>query len=470
MPLVTGKAGSGVIDNRPSSNDLVATSQLPLTAASMDTAVVDTRWTPSKSLMQYIAGSSITVDAYYSQVLGTNDQLSGLKTSVGSVYQQYTKIVGLEIKVTNPLSPQQNQDDKTFEHTGSGIIYGGVIPNEGDVFVASIGDNQRACLKIVSSEKTTIFKASAYLVNFSVITTDPTYLSDLEGKVVNTYVFRKDFYAYGQNPLITTVDNDALINAERLIARVSSQYINRYFDEATDTLTLEDNGLKLYDHFLANFVIRTTPVNVHRRMQRLKALTVAEHSIMQQDNIFTALLNADVGYLNTGFTKVAMVTPYYFTMSIVTESIRLSGVDRCIVPADPLSSLNISGSGSYVPLSSTGASNVLSIMPIDTQISDEKLAALTDAVPRPTTQGTTLGIYPIHPDSYYVFSDDFYMNGPNQSSFEVQVRNYLTNKKVDLLRLYNTLATFTRWSPIEQFYLIPISIVILRAAIRQRGF
>lgn len=468
MSLVTGRAGGGFVVNKPSSQDLSAMSTLPATNPAMDTAFVDTRWTPSKALMPFVGGSSLTVDAYYSQVLGANDQLTGLSPSVSPVYQQFTKILNLEIKVTNPLSPQQNQDDKTFEYTGSGIIYGGLVPNDGDVFIATIADSQKACFR-VTSEKASVFKRSVYVINFSIINTDAIYLADLEAKTVNTYVFRKDHFTTGQNPLITTVENDALINAAKLVDRVSNQYIQRYYDASTGTLTLTEDVLKMYDHFLATFVLKTIPVNVHPNMQHLRTLCVMEHSIMEQDNLFTALLKGDIGYLNTGFTRIALATPYYFTLSIITDSIRLSGVDTCVIPANPLNKLNISGDGPFQQPNNFGA-DVFSPLPMDSQISAENEKALTDVISRQQVGTNFLGIYPIHQDNWYVFSSNFYNDTDKQSTFELQVRNYLTGKKIDLLRVYNTLATYTRWSPIEQFYLIPISLVLLRAAMRQGGF
>ena len=468
MGLVTGRTGGGFIVNNPSSQDLSAASTLPITNPSMDTAIVDTRWAPSKSLMPYVGGSSLTVDAYYSQVLGANDQVTDLSPSVGPVYQQYVKILNLEIKVTNPLSAQQNQDDKTFEYSGSGIIYGGVIPNDGDIFVVSIGDNQKTCFK-VTSEKTSVFKRSVYLVNFTVVSSDKKYLDGLEAKVVDTYVFRKDHFTTGQNPLVTTLENDALMSAARLIDRVSNQYINRFYDPDTSTLTLTENVSKLYDHFLAEFVLKTFPVTCHTRMQSLCVLSVKENPIMLQDNLFRALLKGDAGYLNTGFTKITIATPLYFTSGLITDSIRLSGVNNCVVPVDPVQCLNISGDGIYQQPSGFGG-DVFLPPAVDTQISKEKEKALTDVISKQVLDGNFLGIYPIHQDGYYVFSSNFYNDTDKQSTFELEVRKFITGKKIDLLRVYNTLATYTRWSPIEQFYLIPISITLLRAAMRQGGF
>ena len=418
--------------------------------------VNDNRWTPINTLLEHLEGKSWTVD-WYSQVLDRDSQLNGQQVSSSAVVNQYKKITSLEMKVTQDLSQSQDPETKTMTYTGSSLIYSGLIPNEGDMFVAQIGDGQLATFRIAASTKKSIFKQTAYEVTYNIGTTDVVYLNDLYSKVVATYVFRKDFLTHGQNPVILENDSAIFEDLGSTYARLCKQYFARFFSKDYMTLMIPSQAYSVYDPFIVKFIKKMFTISDHYLIQQIRPLNTDDDPVMNQGNIWEAIMNVDMSYITTGFSKVGLVDVSQFAYDPFYTSIRYTGVQYCLYPADPVVGINVDPEAmlKYIDYTALGASNPVGSYQWTPSSNLSVLGAPSGSE-----------IYPVTMDDYYVLSSNFYNQTNTQSGLEAALSNYLNGGKPDIASLANSAKLFNTWGVVEQYYYVPILLVLIRAAFR----
>lgn len=454
MPIATGEDTSGLISPLPAaiSPDPVIT--LDITNNQYANIAIDTRWTPISSILSHVEGSAWTVD-YYSQVLTTDSQLAGQQVTTSGVFQQYTKIEKLELRVSSPLSQSQDPDTKTMSYAGTAYLYSGLIPNEGDMLVAGIDNGQSAIFKIIGTIKKSIFRETVYEINYIIETTDADYLTNLNGKVVNTYVYRKDFLTTGQNPLVVSADNDILMKLGGAYSTLCKQYFPRYYNKEYCTMILPGQEYSIYDPFFTKFIMSAFGTDDHYLVQDIKELNTTDDGVLSQTCLWDAILNQDFSYITTGWTQAGYVSTNTFSRNPFYNSIRFTGINLCAYPIDPRPLIN---NAPIVPkllepftlAPTAGTSSAFGI--------PANLAALPVSA--------TPNIYPVTQDAYYVLSSNFYTQTTAQSVLESIVSDYLQGKSIDLMSLYNATKLFMQWGALEQFYYVPIVLYLIRASIR----
>ena len=200
-------------------------------------SVVDSKVYPVSALLSHVEGSSWVVD-YYSQLLGSNEELVGPQANQLGAYQQYRLIQKFEFKVTSPLSQQQDPESTTFKVTGGATIYSGLIPNVGDTFLADVGDGRTGQFNITASNRINVLEQSVYTVEYILLhyMTEQSQYDALQSKVVDTLTFVKGYLTYGKNPMI---EQSSLSNVQSLVKYKSSlltRYLNNFFSPAFQTL------------------------------------------------------------------------------------------------------------------------------------------------------------------------------------------------------------------------------------------
>ena len=456
VPIADGYNRNGLISPSIDTTPKQPLKLITVTPEDYRGAVVDNRWTPINTLLEHLEGKSWTVD-WYSQVLDRDSQLNGQQVSSSAVVNQYKKITSLEMKVTQDLTQSQDPETKTMTYAGSSLIYSGLIPNEGDMFVAQIGDGQLATFRVASSAKKSIFKQTAYEVTYNIGTTDPVYLNDLYSKVVATYVFRKDFLTHGQNPVIIQSDSAIFEDLGSSYARLCKQYFPRFFNRDYMSMTVPWQAGDVYDPFLVKFIKKMFTISDHYLIQQIRALNTDDDPVMNQSSIWDALANADRSYIDTGFTTVGLVNVGQFAYDPFFSSIRYTGVDYCLYPVDSVSGVTVEAGtrSKVIDYTALGASNP----PGSYQwVPSSNTSVLGSSV--------ASEIYPVTADSRYVFSNEFYTQSANQSGLEAAVSNYLSGGKPDIASLANSAKLFNTWGVVEQYYYVPIVLVLIRAAFR----
>ena len=461
MAIVTNDTGK--------ENDLVKASGAAPRAAPINTVrassadyksvAVDTRWTPRTNLLVHIEGQAWTV-TYYAQVLDRDTQLSGQQLSISPVYQQYTKIVDMEMRVSNPLTSTQDESTKAMTLAGVAITYPFIIPNEGDMFVADVGEGRRGIFRVTNSIKKSIFKEACYEIAYSLDTDAGDKLLDLEHKAVKTLYFHKDFLSFGQNPLLVPSVHSAVLELSKVYDTLTRQYFKRFFSQEFQTLLVPGQGHTVYDAFLVNFLLAQFSTWDSPEVRKIRRLNVDDDETMRCDSLWRALMEKDAAYLNVAFKRAGLVSTRSFTDSPVMEGIRYTGISYAVYPLDPVLSVD----GLLVnPSKLTGTATLVEASAGAGQLNEMVRAVNLQALP----EGGAPSVYPVTQDDCYVLSAAFYHRTAQQSTLEQLVWTFLDGGALDIEQLVGTAKRFTQWGALEQFYYVPIVMVLIRAV--QRG-
>ncbi len=414
----------------------------------------DLSWTPRSHLLTHIEGSTWTVH-YYCQVLTNDSQLSGQQYTVNPVYQQYKLIKNLELKVSSPLQSTQDSTTKTMTLTGTSIVYPFLIPNEGDLFIADIGENQNAVFRVTDSIKKSIFKEACYEISYGLNTTDNYTIADLNQKVIDTLYYHKDFLTYGQNPIIIKNDHDTLIELNKVYQHLCQQYFKKFFSNEFKTLILPGQPFSIYDRFLIDYILSTFTTEDSQEIRFIRKYGVGDDDVFKTDSLWNVIKYRDVSVLNTCFKTFGIVGANTFSNDPILEGFRYSGIRKIIYPADPV--LNID----YIQSSRVKILDEEWITPSNITVPGIMVRAIN-------LKDTNIveTVHPVTIDKYYVLSKNFYDKTLEMSTLEYTLWQYLTNEDYDKDQLVNTAKKFYEWGVLEQFYYIPILLTLIKAAIR----
>lgn len=421
------------------------------------TAVVDTKWVPRSSILTHIEGSSWVVD-YYAQILDTDSNLSGQQYTKNPVYQSYKKIANLELKVKTALNTDQDDANKEMNVTGDAVLYPSIIPNEGDMFIADIGEGKSAVFRITSSKKNSIFKEACYDISYVLDTDNNDKKLDLEQKTTVVYYYHKDYLMNGSDPLILKNEMDTLLNLKKVYDIMLYQYFKRFFSHEFKTLLVPSQLMPTYDCYLTNYVLSMFGTQEAHELAYIRALNMDEDRVSKCDSIWSALKFKDVSLLNTAFTKAGLISSLAFSRTPTYNGIRYSGIGAVVYPKNPYVTVD----GSYVNSVKTTSSELQASS--DAATASNVLVRAVNLRRLDDELGDNL--YPVTVDDYYVLSANFYNNTNTQSTLETAVMAYINNNQVDADQLYNTAKNFHTWGSLEQFYYLPIVMTLIRSILK----
>lgn len=451
MPLVQPTKPSGLIRTSPTAQNPVNVPVVHITNPNYSDVAVDTRWSPIASLMQHIEGSPWTVD-YYSQVIDTDSSLGGQRPTSSAVYQQYRKIERLVMRVTSPLTQGQDAETKAMTYTGKAIVHS-FIPNDGDMFIADIGDGQQASFRIMSTTKMAVFKEAAYEIDYEVGTTEEEFIIDLEAKTVERLAYRADKLVHGESPIILTSHDSLLDQAANVIQVILNQYFTRFFSREYRTLLIPGQMRATYDPYLLGFILQLLHSDDCAEVMQIKRLNVQDDGVYKHNSLWDAIAHQDELFLEGGFSRVGLAETASFDVNPFFNGIRFTGVQLVVYPKDPVFGIHDVTLESMKILSNT------ILMPS----ADGNTAMFEDANTGalPENAGTP-GLYHVTFDDRYVLSQNFYEKTSTQSTLEVMVRKHIRREALDLEALMLTARSFSQWGLVEQFYYVPIVLALLR--------
>jgi hypothetical protein len=452
MPVIEDDAPGALPSKNPSPVQIAAPEYKGIT--------VDTRYTPARALLTHIEGMAWTVN-YYSQVLGKDNALSSQNVDRSAVFQGYKRVIALELKVTTALNTVQDQQTKNFSVTGqANLIPCGLIPNEGDCFIADVGDGREAVFEITNSEKRSIYKDGAYVVDYKLLdySEQDARIADLTIKTVEELQFDRASLEAGQKGLIHSTDFAITQKLRAYYAEMSDFYFSRFYSNKRATLLLPAQNAEIYDPFLTSAVLRMFRDEPHENIRRIRELNVFEDDNYDTPTVWTALRNKRRKELIGGMQRVGLVATKHFSPNPKLNSVRYSGVQYVVYPVDP------NKSEDYQRRDLTKPMAVESI-----QLSPTRIVSLTDLIQVTELNGLpsfdAQAILPSQKGTY-IFSPAFYDQAyDSQSALELAFNAYLDDKAYNMKLLRELCVSYTSWAPLEQFYQMPFLIAIVRSAI-----
>lgn len=422
-----------LVDNDAGHESLHKQQPLKIYADEYKGVTVDTEYVPATALLTAITGTPLTCD-YYSQVLGENSEVGGLRAEQDAVHKAYRLIKGMVLRVTTPLSYTQN-DDNRFSGSGAANMFPMIIPNVGDMFLMDLGNGKEGIVQITRATRKAITRDSTYEVEYSVVAfSTPAAIADLNQKVIQSYYFDYDFLIHGQNPLVLPEDHEALRRLRHQeYPYLLNLYLRRFLNKKTSTLALPGQDVIIYDPYLVKFFISTVDVMRYPEIRPVKELNVAGLPEYEGLSIWDVFVHRE----RRMFREVKKTYGSFGVRSIPTishvESIRFSGVDDAI--------------------KITEEGDVRDIHIVKDNLSSD--------IPEMTTKSYVL------PEHFYSVTRPTPPDNKTFPLFEVMLNDFLDGKRLDPKKIDLLVKNVHEWGSVESFYYIPLLLLLIRATIRR---
>lgn len=451
-------------------------------------AVIDTDVQQLASLLTHIGGMPWAVD-YYSQAVGANQNLSAYQPGQLAPYQQYYLIKGYELRVSSPLSSSQDPATGIMTITGSSTMYPFVIPNEGDVFIADVGDGRLGQFSITSVQRLTNLKQTCYTVNYTLQAYVTAQMqADLANKVVLTNYFVKDFMVYGKNPVVVDSAYNDMTWMKQTFPALLNRFLKQFYSPDFRTLIVPGQTTPTYDPYIVRAILAAIDKDAHPIIPKIAELNVDGLQVWDVETIWNTLLTTDYVDRDRLVSQVVLISAASFTyfgnMAFIpgmnysgyngTESIFFSRIQSVVypyipngtTPDSPYNDYTMPSSSNMIPINDMTWDTVT--LPPGNVPSGTLMATTTPLPTEPTNTAAIPVIHPVLSDSGYVLSNAFYTQAATgQSLLELLVNGFINMLPVNTQILLTIVETIPQWGKLEQFYYLPLVLILMKAAMVQ---
>lgn len=430
-----------------------------------ESAVVDTSVVRFDLLTTYVAGQAWDVD-YFSLVRGKDDDSRTFESALHPVYQQYHLIKGLELKVTTPLSSSQDDATKDFVMTGAANVYGVLIPKEGDVFLADVGDGREGLLSITSSKKLSHYNSAVYEVEYVVTRLGTAELrEELEDKVVQTSVFHKEFLESGNDPMLSEGQTENINNLKEHYGRLIALYFHDFYSREYKSLLVPNQPVVTYDPFLVRYLKTILSSTDHPVMRQLTEFNVQGDQAMYEFTLWNCLESMDIAMLPMAVHQAGIVdVDRFYNGRPTLNSIYYTGVKAVVYP-------DMAPTDVDYGYCQRAAPELVDLVRGAARFRELNRLCRTDLHLDPTLEiyeaiapERAPAIKRVTVDDYYVLSKDFYLHTPTTklSKLETLTKAALNGEAIDVEMLDKLCEGAPKWDNVERFYYFPILFTLLR--------
>lgn len=381
--------------------------------------------TDLNTLLQHVSGSPWSID-FYLNLNGSDQANVGFDPhpDEGSIFQQYHRIRDMEVRVTDPLTFEHDPATANTYYEGSANFYARVIPNEGNVFVADIGDGRRVLFEITTARPTSALKHTVYAITYrSKFEITPEITKVLESSTVKTSVFIRESLFGISRGLFSSEEHDIYLKAKTSLRRLHEAYGSKFYDERNNTLMLVEG--MVYDSHVVEF-FNTLPIDNVGSSRRYRELII-KHNGLNYGSLYTRIRGK------------------HFDSSKMMVRFKLQAVRE-----------------SYSPMVMGG----IAVTEILDYVDRDKEAYIKpDKVDTPVT----LPLYHPLPLDYYVLSGNYVEYNSPMSVLERELDNFHEGRVVDL-RAITELASEVNLDTLthaQYFYYVPIIIYLLCTVLRE---
>lgn len=448
-----------ILEDSPTAEPKIKVNQPVISKPEYKGLTVDTRYQPTISITTHVEGSSWSVN-YYSQILDSDSAIGGQSVNKNAIYQQYRLIKDFELKVTSPLSTSQDESSKSLTVTGSANVYPFLIPNEGDMFLADIGDGREGIFKVTSSERKTFFKETVHVIGYTLIDySTEERIADLKQKTIDTLVFIREFLLYGQNPLLQEQQVELMMRLRQHYSIICERYFRSFLSNEFKTLILPSQTHPVYDHYLVKAIRTFFNTYDSHELSNVKILNCDGDDIMKTTTLWDVLRERDRDLLKFAIRKTGIISARNFEKNPMLEGIYHSGIHYVVYPKDPELMVDYQIRYNEKAMALEELQNVPS-----------KLRRLSDLIPDTDFEGLTLPDLPVInkvlDDDHYILSEKFYNEAPEgKSMFEVCVDHYIDHKAPNMGMLLALCTKCHSWGALERFYFMPILLLLVKTAV-----
>lgn len=423
-------------------------------------AVVDSQYVPMNALLTHLPGMKLTT-TYYHQVMGRDEEPSPFDPTQQGPYQQYRKIVNFEILLQGSLSTDIDTETQTTRITGNAILYPGLVPIDGDAFIMDTGDGRASQCTVLNAKRLTYFRDAAFEINFVVsrfVTPEIDRL--INDRVVLTHYFHKDFLTHGQNPFLVEEEHNFYLELDKAEENLTNYWTRQFWNPTFGTFTVPSQWGQCYDPFFTKFIIDLLPIYDFNEYRHVRLLNCDDFNFNNLDSVWDMLLKRDTFYLNSIFKEASLISVKSLNNRPLMNGVYYSGMDNLVGPSKVDRGYGVNAhdySNSY------GWNISWSCCP---SLNDYTAGlGFKEDITIPDGEGTNLPI--LFKENFYVFTQAFYEGKTEEmSTFERLLYKGMNKEAIhasDIIPFYRAIH---KWSRLDQFYLIPTLILIIKYAQR----
>lgn len=422
-------------------------------APEFNSILIDTEYVPRQSILTQIEGGPWKV-TLYTQVLAKDSALNGHNPGKDELNQAYIETMDFILRVTTPLSTSQDTRTNAMTVTGSANVYPGIRINQGDMFIANVGDGRAGIFRVIAVEEKSYFKDTTSSIDYVLVSWADSKkaaerIADLKRKVIRTDHFVYEFMEYNQDPFLISSEYNKYKALKESYSELLDQHLRFYISKKFKALEVPgQHPLHTYDHFFTLFMHRSFDINDSRHMTGFKVFNVSDDPWMEAYTLWDALSQRDCAYMHYATKTFTLLPTSAFTRDGLLEGIYFSGYDDVIYPLDPKPGMDFCACRK--PL---------------LEVQRESLNESCDMQSSDVYKGTPL-IYRACKDGYYVFSRHFYEQDDHMSLIEAQAWKYINHEPLDLDIIVNLVDDHRYWGSLEKFYYIPILLLFINSVIR----
>lgn len=418
---------------------------------------VDSKYVDFRNLILHVEGMRWLTKGYYNQYQTADTELASQEINRHEVYQQYLLINELELRVTSPLSVNVNDENKEFIITGSSSMFPGLVPYEGDMFIADVGDGRAGLFTLTEVTRKTHLTDSVFEISYQCTELlTPLRKKDLDSKVQKTQTFVREFVAVNRNPYLVDSELKIYESIRSYLTSLPETYYSSFYDQEYSTLLVPDQKTPLgatttvYDPAVVSFIKSIISLDKHYRLTSVKSIQCDTPDSRPQQTLFDALIRNDINVLDTASLKSVRYYAKAVKQRPEFAGVRYSGIDQVYLKANNEEHF---GTGLSKPLDPSAPREFN--RPVTIVTSTEMASPSGEMVQVPY-------IYPVTHDDYYVLSANFYeLKHESMSLLEILTYQRLMGTPNDLTKLMELVKSATTWGLVEQYYYYPIIIYLL---------
>ncbi len=386
-------------------------------------------------LNKYIAGSSWSVN-YYNQLKAENDNNQPLDVRAIDSIQQFEKIINLELKVTSPIEATHFSNV-----SGEAILTVGIEPHVGDVFITELDGGRIALFRVITVDHehynlNNVFKLEYKLDMF--LTKSEEIFVDLEEKVVREFVYDDTYALTNSSGILTKEDYNNKIDLSKKQKELEIFYLNSFYNTSNRTLTVPViTDQVIVDPYNEIFVFSIFNYSNSLVISDINRFAYNKQDLLF-DTIYDVLLNKSYKNLTYIENQFCVVRRSSFSKIPVLKTMRYFNIDFVVARSQ--------FDGSSV-------------------IKDDELLLVLERSNISITGKNNI------PDRFnekcWLFSKKFYSHSEFSSTIEELVIMYLKDEKLNDNKLYDLLNEYRKWTKLDQFYYIPILVMLLKSRTTQ---
>jgi hypothetical protein len=386
-------------------------------------------------LQAYAAGSRVTVGSYFllSTPNGSIQRADAIDPSTlrSSVQTSYTEIRNLELVIQDRgLQSTFNGDTAETRITGAALLYPGMHPRNGDLFVMPIGDNTFGIFQVTGADRLTYRQGSNHKITFFLREyASPDFMATIRRSVTKTVWFDKITYLGDATTLLNEDSYNCLSDLRQLRKILIRHYYNTFYDKEMDSIIARNGS---FDPYLVTFLNGNISIveSIYRPVQLYPAVENYENSLWSRftetTNQTLVGLQSQCNYQQFGATR--------FDISIT------SLINRVVVT-----------------LENPNRQQLSAIVPVPDY-----------SVALPVGPGLQDSLVPVTTNQPYVLSQNFYAGDKTaMTPFEFLIYAVIQTRQIANLRDFidGYLKRYTDLSYDERFYIIPIYLWLIDVGI-----